>query len=124
MSGTGTIRFCSDCNNILYPRENRAIRKLEYYCKICPFVDKQVTTSCVFVNEIVKDVSTRLDVILSDVNKDPTLQRSKEVECASCGHQEAVFFQAEQHAKSTALNLIFVCCECGNKWMEQNEGEE
>jgi hypothetical protein len=34
-----------------------------------------------------------LDVIPSELNKDPTLQRSRDVVCASCSHQEAVFFQ-------------------------------
>ena len=65
---------------------------------------------------------TRLEVINSDVNKDPTLQRSRVVDCAQCGHNEAVFFQAEQTAKSTALNLVYVCCECGYKWMDTAEG--
>ena len=63
-----------------------------------------------------------MDVINSDVNKYPTLQRSRVVDCASCRHHEAVFFQAEQTAKSVALNLVYVCCKCGYKWMDNNEG--
>jgi hypothetical protein len=39
---------------------------------------------------------TRLEVILSDVNKDPTLQRSRDVVCANCNMSEAVLFQVSE----------------------------
>ena len=79
----------------MYPRENRASRTLEYYCKQtnCHYVERNVTNSCVFMNELIKDSSTRLEVISSEVNKDPTLQRSRDIKCEQCGHNEAVFFQ-------------------------------
>ena len=51
--------------------------------------------SCVWRNELVKDTTTRLENVLSALNKDPTLQRSDTVECAKCMHNVAVFFQAE-----------------------------
>lgn len=114
------MRFCQSCNNMLYPRENREYKTLEYVCKPpCTYVERNVRESCVFVNDIVKDSSTRLDVIPADVNKDPTLQRTKDIVCATCGHNEAVFFLAEQTAKSTALVLVYVCCGCGYKWMDK-----
>jgi len=96
------------------------MKSLEYYCKQqdCSYTEKNLPSSCVFVNEIVKDSSTRLEVILSDVNKDPTLQRSRDIVCANCSMSEAVLFQAEQTVKSTSLNLVFVCCSCGYKWMD------
>lgn len=46
-------------------------------------------------------------------------QRSHDVCCDNCQHNVAVFFQAEQQAKSTALYLIYVCCKCGYKWMDE-----
>lgn len=114
------MKFCRECNNLLYPRENRAMRKLEYACKMCPYVDTSDHPSCVFVNELIKDQSTRLEVLLSDLNKDPTLMRSRTITCPNprgCDSNEAVFFQAEQNAKSTKLKLVFVCCACGWKWL-------
>lgn len=53
------MRFCKDCNNMLYPRENRAQKKLEYFCKKegCGFVLQNVKESCVFINALVKDSS-------------------------------------------------------------------
>mmetsp|Transcript_22908 Transcript_22908/g.23560 ORF Transcript_22908/g.23560 Transcript_22908/m.23560 type:complete len:116 (-) Transcript_22908:69-416(-) len=110
------IRFCRSCNNMLYPKENISQHKLEFVCKLCPYKEINVNTSCVRVTELVKDQATSLDVIPSELNKDPTLQRSRDIVCAECSHQEAVFFQAEQTKKSTALKLIFICCGCGYKW--------
>jgi len=107
----------------MYPRENRrmGVRELEYYCKQsdCSYTEPSQSSSCVYVNDIVKDSTTRLEVIQCDVNKDPTLQRSRDIVCAKCSYNEAVFFQAEQTPKSVALNLVFVCCQCGHKWMDR-----
>jgi len=64
------MRFCQSCNNLLYPRENRDKKCLEYACRPpCIYVEKNITDSKVFMNELIKDSSTKLEVILSDVNK-------------------------------------------------------
>lgn len=55
---------------MLYPRENRHTKTLEYACRApCVYVERNVPESCVYVNYLVKDSSTRLEVIPSDVNK-------------------------------------------------------
>jgi DNA-directed RNA polymerase II subunit RPB9 len=90
-----SMKFCRECNNLLYPRENRDLKKLEYACRMCPYVDHSNHNSCVFVNEIIKDSSQSLEVILSDLNKDNTLQRSRTINCPNpraCSSHEAVFF--------------------------------
>eukprot|EP01035_Chromulina_nebulosa_P021517 gene21517-27862_t len=113
------MRFCKSCNNMLYPRENRVNKTLEYSCRPpCLYVERNIDSSCVFINQLIRDSTTRLEVIPSDVNKDPTLQRTKDAYCAVCSHNEAVFFLAEQTSKSTALVLVYVCCKCGHKWMD------
>jgi DNA-directed RNA polymerase II subunit RPB9 len=95
------MRFCKECNNLLYPRESRERKKLEYACRPpCTYVDRNIEGSMVFINELIKDSSTRLEVILSDVNKDPTLQRTKDIQCVNCGHNEAVFFQVRPYQHS------------------------
>jgi DNA-directed RNA polymerase subunit M/transcription elongation factor TFIIS len=56
------MRFCPDCANLLAPREKPANRieekekKLQYYCKICNYVDDNIAESCVYVNELVKNL--------------------------------------------------------------------
>ena len=53
------MRFCRECNNMLYPRENRERKRLEYVCQLkdCNYVERNVENSCVFVNELIKDSS-------------------------------------------------------------------
>ena len=118
------MKFCEVCNNLLQPRENREEKKLEYVCKstICNYVDRgDSEEGLVYRNDIVKDTETNLRAILSDVNRDPTLQRSTDNTCLECGQTEAVTFLAEQNAKSTALQLISVCITCGHKWFSRQE---
>lgn len=115
------MKFCQVCNNLLYPRENKVTKKLEFVCKSspCTFVDEnEEGFSMVFRNDLVVDTATNLRAILSDVNKDATLQRSQTVPCPKCGHKESVIFLAEQNAKSTKLQLIHVCTnfDCNHKW--------
>jgi len=112
------MRFCRECNNLLYPQENRANKTLEFVCRLCPYRDLSFSGSCVYEHSIIKDTSTRLENVLSDLNKDPTLQRSKTINCARCSHNEAVFFQADVTLKSTKLKLVFICVACGFKWMD------
>jgi DNA-directed RNA polymerase II subunit RPB9 len=117
---TRRMRFCRECNHLLVPRENKELKKLEFVCTTlnCGYVDTTFEGSCVYVQSNSQDTSTRLETVLSDLNKDPTLQRSDRVECIQCGHNEAVFFQADQTKKATRLMLVYICTECGIKWMD------
>jgi len=117
-----SMKFCHECNNLLYPKENKTFKALEYACRICSYVDDNGHESCVFENELIKDSSTKLEVILADNARDKTLQRSYHVEqcpnpSVNCNSHEAVFFLAEQTVKSKALTLVFVCNKCGFKWL-------
>ena len=80
------------------------------------YFSRQITESLIYINELEKDVTSKLENVLPDMNKDPTLSRSTVEECPKCGYNEAVYFQAELTAKSERLQLIYVCCKCGMKW--------
>mmetsp|Transcript_13479 Transcript_13479/g.19809 ORF Transcript_13479/g.19809 Transcript_13479/m.19809 type:complete len:119 (+) Transcript_13479:88-444(+) len=110
------MRFCRECNNMLYPREDRMQKKLMFACRNCEYKE-YVENPCIYVNRIIKATATKLDIIPPDITEDPTLQRSTDAHCEKCGFNEAVFFQAEQSAKSESLALIFVCCQCSHKWV-------
>mmetsp|Transcript_23611 Transcript_23611/g.30857 ORF Transcript_23611/g.30857 Transcript_23611/m.30857 type:complete len:115 (+) Transcript_23611:228-572(+) len=110
------MRFCRECNNMLYPKEDREARKLMFACRNCNY-SEYVDEACIYRNEIVKAAETKLDIIPNDIVEDPTLQRSNDAQCQACNNTEAVFLQAEQSAKSESLALIFICCACGHKWV-------
>ncbi|KAJ1462635.1 hypothetical protein M885DRAFT_456317 [Pelagophyceae sp. CCMP2097] len=109
-------RFCPQCGNMWQPREERTNRTLMLTCRTCGY-EEPAHTGKVYENRVIKEVSMRLDAINPEVVQDPTLQRSNQVTCDSCGHNEAVLFQAESGVKASSLSLIFVCCDCGNKWV-------
>lgn len=58
-TATIMMHFCELCNNLLYPRENKQRKALEYYCKQndCQYVKQNPDSTRVFVNEIIKDSS-------------------------------------------------------------------
>jgi len=109
-------RFCPQCGNTWQPRESRADQTLLLHCRNCGYAEP-AHSPVVYENRIKKEVSTRLDTINPEVTQDPTLQRMRGARCESCGHDEAVLFQAESGAFAASLSLIFVCCGCGYKWV-------
>ncbi|XP_020096896.1 DNA-directed RNA polymerases II, IV and V subunit 9B-like isoform X2 [Ananas comosus] len=74
--------------------------------------------NCVYRNVVDHSVD-EFTQVLEDVASDPTLPRTKSVRCATCGHGEAVFFQATTRSED-GMTLFFVCCNpsCGNRWRD------
>ncbi|XP_043811466.1 DNA-directed RNA polymerases II, IV and V subunit 9B [Manihot esculenta] len=94
-------KFCPDCNNILYPKEDRKQRILLYACRNCDH-QEVADNNRVYRNEVHHSVSEYTQ-ILQDVTSDPALPRTKSVRCSACGHGEAVFLQA-------TFLPCFACC--------------
>ena len=80
-----------ECNNMLYPKEDKENKVLMYACRNCDY--KQLADSyCIYVNKIMHEVD-EITQIVPDVIGDPTLPRSEDHPCPKCKHREAVFFQ-------------------------------
>lgn len=115
------IKFCQECNNMLYPKEDKEHRKLLYACRNCDH--KEVANnSCVYVNKITHEVD-ELARIVSDVIHDPTLPRTKDHPCPTCEHKEAVFFQGQSRRSEDDMRLYYVCTNsaCTHKWIAEDE---
>ncbi|CAL1397382.1 unnamed protein product [Linum trigynum] len=112
-----TMKFCRECNNILYPKEDREQKMLLYACRNCDH-QEVAENYCVYRNEVHHSAAERTQV-LQDVAADPTLPRTKDVQCAECKHHEAVFFQATARGEE-GMTLFFVCCNpnCGHRWRD------
>ncbi|XP_065606207.1 DNA-directed RNA polymerase II subunit RPB9 isoform X2 [Cyrtonyx montezumae] len=104
------IRFCQECNNMLYPKEDKESRVLLY---------AEADSSCIYVNKITHEVD-ELTQIIADVSQDPTLPRTEDHPCQKCGHKEAVFFQSHSARAEDAMRLYYVCTapHCGHRWTE------
>ncbi|KAL3664013.1 hypothetical protein V7S43_010900 [Phytophthora oleae] len=102
------MRFCRECNNMLYPSQDREIRRLVFRCRNCG-QSEDVEENCIYANELVKDTRVQLDVLPGDVIDDPTLQRDYDVVCPNCDHNGAVFIRSQDGVKQSTLALIWVC---------------
>ncbi|KAJ2892979.1 RNA polymerase M/15 kDa subunit [Zalerion maritima] len=82
-----TFRFCSECSNMLYPKEDEQNRKLQFTCRTCQYTEEAATT-CIFRNELDTSVGETAGVT-QDVGSDPTVGLSQlpaePVFCLLCG---------------------------------------
>mmetsp|Transcript_16671 Transcript_16671/g.25876 ORF Transcript_16671/g.25876 Transcript_16671/m.25876 type:complete len:155 (-) Transcript_16671:1219-1683(-) len=109
------MRFCPHDSSMLYPQEDKRTKTLKYACRLCRYAETS-SNPLIYRNLIKKEVKNVLTTIPSAVSDDPTLARSHNANCENCGHHEAVFFQSDS-ARTDTLALIFVCCNCGHKWV-------
>ncbi|KAK7281574.1 hypothetical protein RIF29_09686 [Crotalaria pallida] len=112
-----SMKFCSECNNILYPREDKEHKILLYACRNCDH-EEVADNNIVYRNKIHHSDGERTQG-LHNVALDPTLPRTKSVRCAQCNHGEAVFYQGTATGEE-GMGLFFVCCNpnCGNRWRD------
>ncbi|XP_060222633.1 DNA-directed RNA polymerase II subunit RPB9 isoform X1 [Meriones unguiculatus] len=104
------IRFCQECNNMLYPKEDKENRILLYACRNCDY-QQEADNSCIYVNKITHEVD-ELTQIIADVSQDPTLPRTEDHPCQKCGHKEAVFFQSHSARAETLPDRAFLPPGC------------
>ncbi|CAF9931866.1 hypothetical protein IMSHALPRED_008734 [Imshaugia aleurites] len=67
-----TFRFCRECSNMLYPKEDRATNKLMFACRTCQFSEEAIS-SCVYRNTMYNTVGETAGVT-QDVGSDPTVE--------------------------------------------------
>ncbi|KAL1605178.1 hypothetical protein SLS60_004722 [Paraconiothyrium brasiliense] len=111
------FRFCSECSNLLFPREDKAESKLLFACRTCSF-SEEAPSACVMRTEIASSAGDTAGVT-SDIGQDPTvgLTRSfsraslmeldgfpnfctmcgQDIVCVDCGEESApgLVFEAE-----------------------------
>lgn len=66
-----TFRFCSECSNMLYPKEDEVDRKLMFTCRTCNF-SEEATSSCIFRNSM-NNAAGETAGVTQDVGSDPTV---------------------------------------------------
>ncbi|KAL2918468.1 DNA-directed RNA polymerase II subunit RPB9 [Polyrhizophydium stewartii] len=106
---------------MLYPKEDRAARKLMFACRNCDFIEDAQGT-CVF-RHVITRVPIEQTLVSIDLSSDPTFPRSKTM-CPQCGHMEAVFFQSRSKGKDANMKLFFACCSCNHRWTQDTPGTQ
>jgi DNA-directed RNA polymerase II subunit RPB9 len=114
--------FCPECQNLLYPKEDRPHRKLLYACRNCTF-EQEAPGPVVYSRQLIAsgllDASATTATV--DLSSDPTYPRASSRPCPSCAYPEALFFQSRSKAKDATMKLYFACCNtaCGYRWVEE-----
>ncbi|GAB0134708.1 hypothetical protein EsDP_00003066 [Epichloe bromicola] len=70
-----TFRFCSECSNMLYPKEDEDAHKLQFTCRTCQYTEEAQST-CVFRN-VLSNSAGETAGVTQDVGSDPTSEKKK-----------------------------------------------
>ncbi|KAJ5143233.1 uncharacterized protein N7515_002020 [Penicillium bovifimosum] len=65
------FKFCRECSNLLYPKEDRVNNQLLYTCRTC-HVSEPASSHCVYQNNLHSQVGDTAGVT-QDVTSDPTV---------------------------------------------------
>ncbi|KAI9150986.1 DNA-directed RNA polymerase II core subunit rpb9 [Blastocladiella emersonii ATCC 22665] len=109
------VRFCPECLNLLYAREDRHEGRLLYGCRRCGH-QEEAMDMVVYRHEIaISDAGETSRA--RDLVTDSTLPKAK-LPCPSCGWRECVYFQSRSQHKDAKMTLFYVCCktDCLHKW--------
>ncbi len=118
------MRFCKECDNMLYPFEvklqgsDEGSGQLSFRCKICGYVetieDQSEELNCVYKSDLTRN--QQKVTYFEDCAKDPTLSRSIKVNCSRCANQEAVTFC---NPTKDRMTLFYVCLNCKHCWVKE-----
>ncbi|KAJ2394042.1 DNA-directed RNA polymerase II core subunit rpb9 [Coemansia sp. RSA 2559] len=111
-----SLSFCTECNNMLYPREDKERRVLMFACRNCDF-QEDAENSCIYRHEVMH-IPSEQTMVITDLSSDPTLPRTKEVPCPKCNRAQAVYFQSQSRHADTRMTLYYVCSNktCQHRW--------
>lgn len=101
-----TFRFCSECSNMLYPKEDADAHKLQFTCRTCQFTEDAQST-CVFRNDLNTSAGETAGVT-QDVGSDPTVSEPLPVLCDFCGH---VVYCSTCVQPASTLFVVKTSCE-------------
>ncbi|KAH9833456.1 uncharacterized protein C8Q71DRAFT_773519 [Rhodofomes roseus] len=110
-----SLHFCSECNNLLYPKADPQRRIMVYACRICNY-DEIGENKCVYRNDLLTVTKEQVGVT-GDLMNDTTLAHAN-MQCPQCGNDDAVYFQDQSKRKETRMILFFVCTKCNHNFTD------
>eukprot|EP00834_Sanchytrium_tribonematis_P003584 NODE_142_length_15935_cov_1.439126.p14 type:complete len:139 gc:universal NODE_142_length_15935_cov_1.439126:11538-11122(-) len=114
----GSLSFCRECGNLLYPEEDRESKTLNMKCKNCDFVTIADNT-LIYRNELTRDELKSGLKLNDDIIYDCTLPRISKG-CPDCEGTDAIYFSNRSTSRNADLRLTFVCCQCKSQYSEED----
>ncbi|PKU75205.1 hypothetical protein MA16_Dca022447 [Dendrobium catenatum] len=113
------MKFCPECNNLLYPKEDKKRKILLSACRTCSYTEV-AESNCVYRNVINHDSDYERPKDMRDAYADPTLPREKGVKCPACNHPKVAFSLINPRKSLARMNA---CCNpsCGHNWRDDDE---
>ena len=102
-----TFRFCSECSNMLYPKEDEDSHRLQFTCRTCQYTE-EATSTCVFRN-VLNNAAGETAGVTQAVGSDPTVG----VPCSSPACDLHRRFPATAAAAGPPPLSIVICMTCG-----------
>ena len=109
------MKFCKQCNNILYPVEENDT--LFEKCHSCGFSEKytnKIIDTTIYKTSNIQDIGTK-NYLIYDITLPRTIHKvCPNDNCPSRTNkalQEAVFFN-----DSNSLKLVYICMACNTEW--------
>jgi len=66
-----SFRFCRECSNMLYPKEDNLNNVLMFACRMCPY-GEPATATCIYRNALKEEIAETAGNV-EDVAQDPTV---------------------------------------------------
>jgi DNA-directed RNA polymerase subunit M/transcription elongation factor TFIIS len=117
------MKFCPQCNNFLFPIEERE-KKAYYTCRSCPY-EEEITKAnpVVYEHDLQQDTSIQYS-INSYLKYDPTLPRFTNMVCPNkdCPTQgkESMIVGIKRDPVNVAW--FYLCAACDEKWNQLARG--
>lgn len=115
-----TFRFCSECSNMLYPKEDEQEHKLMFMCRTCNFAE-EAASSCISRN-LLNSAAGETAGVTQDVSSDPTVGGSSPV-LSSTSSTSTRSSIGPGTPNSTASSSYVCCLQCGGMILCQACGQ-
>lgn len=118
-----TMKFCTDCNNMLYSVEERD-KKAYLKCLVCPY-EEEITKKnpIVYEHDLRQDTSVQYSVN-PYIKFDPTLPTFTNMVCPNDGCPTRGKQSNVKGIKLDSTNVIWMyqCVECDKTWKQMARG--
>ncbi|PKI85776.1 Rpb9p [Malassezia vespertilionis] len=107
--------------HVLTSKADRTNHVLTYVCRNCDY-RTEASQPLVFKNDL-KNTSKEQPGVVEELMTDPTLWRTHDMSCPSCGNSESVVFQDQSKRDLNKMIFFYVCCYCNFLFQDEPQDQ-